>query len=225
MARVVFTLLTLALLATSCRGDGEPSASMPTATPGIRTSPTALATPVRFPTVAATPVTEPATLAGCPIDDEQLCGLALELEGALNSGNVGYFVARLYATQRPCRDVFYALDDDVGCPTEEGTSPPLVYLLHYGSDCCSTRPENFASQFDLWLNASAGRGSWRVYGIETGGTFWRAPGLLLVRGRGEDAPIVNVGTVAAGDLRIPGVIVGQLQTVFIFPGAELLLWP
>ncbi len=222
----VMASVLIAFTVVACSEDADAPVVTPTVSAVASTPTTSPPTPEPTPTPLATPIAEAATLDGCPVDDAKLCQFALDAQDALNAEVMEFFVSRLAARERPCRDTIHSGEDDVGCPSsDEGTSVPLVGVLFYQSDCCLVLPERFEERFGRWLVFESQEGEWRVYAIERGGSTWDgAATVVLVRGTAPTAPLVTVGTTPDGELRVPGVIVGSLANIFLFPDREFLLW-
>jgi hypothetical protein len=222
---LALTIAAVIAMATACDDDGaQPDDPSPSPTQTVAPAPTRAA---YMPDPPASD--EPATIGACPVDDPALCDFAVELQSALNAGDVGFIVDRLAPRERPCRDVIYASDDDVGCTTSEGTSEPVVFWLVTQGDCCSTGPARFRQSLEEFLvDASVEDGRWRVYGVmsEHPGSFRGDSTILLMKGTGENAALLNFGTVREGDRPlIRGAIHGTRASFFVFPGSELARWP
>jgi hypothetical protein len=222
--RIVAVGATLVLVACGGSSTDEPTTAVPSTT---ATTSTPAATPTQSPygTALITPPPDEALRTGCPVDDLAICDLALGVEAALNGGDAGFIADRAVAESRPCRNVFWAAMDDIGCATETDMTIPVISLLYYQSDCCVVAAELFEQRLQAWLDERDSAVAWRLVGIEVGDTAWNhQPGIILVRGNGEQAPLITVG-VTEDRSRIAGVIVGSLWSLFIFPDAELLPWP
>jgi len=168
-----------------------------------------------------------ATRAGCPIDDVALCEFAVALQDALNAAAVNFITQHLVSEARPCRNVIYAPDEDVGCATPEATSLPLVILLRFQGDCCSTRAERFEPQLVQWIDKRANGQRWRLYAVVPRAPLWDGGAeILVVRGEADDAPTIGVGTSRREQIiSVPGVIIGSRAALFVGPDEELLPWP
>lgn len=167
-----------------------------------------------------------ATAAGCPLVDSQFCGFAVQLQDALNGGNLGFISQRLVETSHPCNGAFHELGEDIGCPDDNGVSAPLVTLLHFQGDCCYTRQENFEASLGRWVASAPQDGQWNLYGVLPSAHLWgNQPEILLARGAGAGAPTIGVG-FASQDTTIssPGVRVGSLSALFVSPDEQLLRW-
>jgi DNA-binding CsgD family transcriptional regulator len=177
---------------------------------------------------ASTP--EAATIEGCPVDDGSLCDFAVQLQTALNTGDTVFISSRIAASQRPCRDVIYATGDDVGCPTTDGTSDPIIGLLHMQSDCCSVPAPAFDARLRQWLSENDAGGPWRLYGIVPRATLWQGgPEIILARSGATDSPMIVVGAIddpaSNPQAAFRGVIVGYTAGLFVADDEQLLRWP
>jgi hypothetical protein len=168
-----------------------------------------------------------ATGAGCPVDDVVLCAFAVALQDALNADEASFITQRLVSEARLCRNVIYAPDEDVGCATPEATSLPLVMLLRFPGDCCSTQAGRFEPQLIQWINERANDQRWRLYAVVPGTPLWDGGAeLLVVRGGADDAPTIGVGTSRRENtIYVPGVIIGSRAALFVGPDEQLLPWP
>ena len=219
VTRVVLLSLLLLLLA-ACEGDGSADGDTPTPAPTIA------ATPPAGPGSIAPPLDVPIqTAASCPIDDETLCALALDLRNAVATGGMDAIASRLMLRERPCAGIQWFVDREVGCTSSAGTTVPVAPIFNYGSDCCYADREFFLQMFELRLGLTVDD-TWRIWGFVQGSPFWEgARAVLLIRGAPEDRQVVEIGTSdASAAPGITGAIFGTVSTLYINPGATLVTW-
>ena len=209
-----------------CRGNDHVEKGATTAVPS-ETPATVSVTRTPAATVIPTVPSSAATTEGCPIDDSAMCEFAAQLQDALNANRIAFITQRLMPEERPCRDLFtYYPGEDVGCANPEARSVPIVPLLRFGGDCCSTRVENFEPRLIQWINEQANAQPWRLYAVMPNAHFWKGGAILLVRGNGDGAPTIVVGTSRRQDtISVPGVVVGLRGQLFVLPDEEFLPWP
>jgi hypothetical protein len=192
------------------------------------TSATPVTVPSSEPSATAFPGVPPsaAALSGCPLTDAAVCEFAIQLQDALNASDLAFLTQRLAPQVRPCRDTIHALEEDVGCETTEGMSAPVVTLLRFQGDCCATRPENFERQLSRWMSERDNGEPWRLYGVVADAPLWDGGAeILLVQGSSEDAPTIGAGaSKTAGEIHMPGAIIGSRNALYISPAEQLLPW-
>jgi hypothetical protein len=221
-------LISLALLAAGCSDGGNAPGSTDTPTP-VSATPAASLTPPPNPAPTELPpiLTTPATIDGCPLGDVALCALAIDVQQALNVGDLATFFAATAPQVRPCSQTSALTDDNIGCASPDDTSDPVLALFNFGSDCCYTTAQGFESALTQWLADTDSAETWRLYGLVPRALLTAdVPAIVLVQGSDDAAPLLYVLTVdAPSGYAVPGVIKGALNQLYLRPDDELLPWP
>lgn len=195
--------------------------------PGIMRGPRSLA----WPPIASTPAspTPSLSLAGCPVDDDALCQFAVDVQAALNAGDISLITDRLVTQERPCNVTFSLVEDDIGCESPDDTSDPVVEYFNYGSDCCFKTPEQFAEALREWLDQTRD-GQWRIESVMDDIFLNKdVTNLMFTYTRegtvGQDDPVITVRVQPAdGQLSVRGITKGVRATRYVPPEAEVLPW-
>ncbi|HET6615369.1 MAG TPA: hypothetical protein VFH62_05740 [Dehalococcoidia bacterium] len=219
--RFAFVLAILLVVTGACDSDGDAPATN-TMARGSAVAPATMSEPTLTPPPVDAP---PQSRDGCPVEDEALCQLALDLRGAVATGDLASIQARVVPQRRPCAATFTLTDIDIGCATQDDVSDPVVAYRAYGSDCCYVPVDRFQQFLALALGQPVDD-SWRIWGIIEDSAFWESRrSVLLIRGAPADRQVIEFGIAGDGSkLGLFGIIRGTVATLNVPPDARLLPW-